>query len=212
MTIHEPATFATDVLLAVLGGGLAWRLRRRSPPDALATRGWVRALALVATSALVGSAYHALAPEFSTTVARGWWRLTLLLLCVTGAAIDCALLVEFPVQRWGAWARALVALKFAAAAVAVVVYPKFVVAIAVYGLSLLAWGVAAVASRRPWASWMLVALGLSTAGAVVQQMRLAPSPQFNHNDLYHVIQALALGAFYRAARRLSAPRVPPAVG
>jgi hypothetical protein len=43
--------------------------------------------------------------------------------------------------------------------------------------------------------------------AVAQQMRWDPAPTFNHNDLYHVIQALALNLFYRAATIFAGP--PP---
>ena len=50
---------------------------------------------------------------------------------------------------------------------------------------------------------MIVGIALSITAAVVQQLRWAPFPWFNHNDLYHVIQAVAFVGFYRAARHLS---------
>jgi hypothetical protein len=44
---------------------------------------------------------------------------------------------------------------------------------------------------------------LSIAGAVLQQSRLGVHPVwFNHNDLYHVVQAVALWLLQRAALRL----------
>jgi hypothetical protein len=45
---------------------------------------------------------------------------------------------------------------------------------------------------------------------VVQAAKLAPHPGFNHNDLYHVMQIVAMVLLYRGARRLtdSAPRRP----
>jgi hypothetical protein len=49
---------------------------------------------------------------------------------------------------------------------------------------------------------MLAAIGLSVIAALVQQLQVSPSLQFNHNDLYHVIQAFALGGFYRAGTGL----------
>ena len=54
---------------------------------------------------------------------------------------------------------------------------------------------------------VLAAIALSIVAALVQQLHLAPAPWFNHNDLYHLIQALGLVAFYRAALRL-VPSVP----
>ena len=50
---------------------------------------------------------------------------------------------------------------------------------------------------------MLAAIALTIVATLVQQLRLAPSAHFNHNDLYHVIQTVALVAFYRAALKLS---------
>jgi len=58
--------------------------------------------------------------------------------------------------------------------------------------------------RRPWRRWMLAGVGLSIAAAVVQQMHWGFSPRFNHNDVYHLIQAFALIAFYRAGRKFIA--------
>ena len=62
--------------------------------------------------------------------------------------------------------------------------------------------------RRPWRGWMLAGIGLSIIAALVQQLGWAPAPHFNHNDLYHVIQALALGGFYRAGRKFAGPTGP----
>jgi len=58
--------------------------------------------------------------------------------------------------------------------------------------------------RRPWRRWMLAGVGLSIAAAVVQQMHWGFSPRFNHNDVYHLIQAFALIAFYCAGRKFIA--------
>jgi hypothetical protein len=43
---------------------------------------------------------------------------------------------------------------------------------------------------------------VSLVAAIVQARRLAPHRQFNHNDLYHVIQMVALYAFYRGGTLL----------
>jgi hypothetical protein len=47
---------------------------------------------------------------------------------------------------------------------------------------------------------MIAAVAASVAAAGVQAMKLAPHPQFNHNDLYHVIQIAAMWLFYRGVR------------
>jgi hypothetical protein len=52
---------------------------------------------------------------------------------------------------------------------------------------------------------MLSAIALSIVAALVQQMHWAPAVAFNHNDLYHVIQAVALALFYRAGDTFAGP-------
>ena len=50
--------------------------------------------------------------------------------------------------------------------------------------------------------WMVGGVALSVVAVGVQVAQLAPHPQFNHNDLYHVIQIAALWLLYRGARLL----------
>lgn len=205
MTIYEPATLLTDCLLAVLAGGLAWRLQRSTPVTNPAGCWLSRTLGLTALSALVGGGYHGFAPNFSPAADAGWWIATLLIINLVSAAMALSLLHELrPVGRQHLWPW-LIAVKLALFAVVAIILQKFVVAIIDYGLVMLAWASAAVLLRRGWSGWMLAAIGLSVGAALVQQLDWAPSRSFNHNDLYHVIQALALVCFYAAGRRFSAP-------
>jgi hypothetical protein len=71
-----------------------------------------------------------------------------------------------------------------------------------YGLAMLAWVAAALVLRRKWSGWMLSGVGLSAVAGWVQQSGWGLSPGFNHNDVFHVIQALALVGFYRAGSGL----------
>jgi hypothetical protein len=198
MTIHEPATLLTDCLLAALAGWLGWRLHRRQPAAHPAVCWWRRALGLTALSALVGGFYHGFGPNFPA-IADAWWTLTLLLICLLSAAMGMSLLHEVASDgarpRW----RMLLVVKSALFICAVLARPAFVVAILDYGLVMLAWAAAALMTSRAWRGWMLAGVGLSFLSAMVQQMGWSISPHFNHNDLYHVIQALALYGFYRAA-------------
>jgi hypothetical protein len=84
--------------------------------------------------------------------------------------------------------------------VALIAHPVFIVAVLDYGMTMLTWCALALVSRRIWRVPMLVAVGLSIAAALVQQSRWSPSVRLNHNDIYHLIQALALVGFYRAGR------------
>jgi hypothetical protein len=197
MSIHEPATLLTDCLLAVLSAWCGWRLHRDRPAANRAARWWSHALWLTAVSALIGGCYHGLAPNFPA-VADAWWCTTLLLISLLSAAMGLSLLHEIvpgpAVPRW----RMLIVAKFAFFAGVILAHPVFVVAVSDYGLIMLAWAAAALWTGRSWRPWMLTAIALSAVAAVVQQLHLGLSEGFNHNDVYHVIQALAIVGFYRA--------------
>lgn len=200
MNIHEPATLATDLLLAVLGGGLAWRLRKKVAPGNRAALWWCGALLAMAVSALIGGLYHGFAPNFPAAVDGIWWRLVLFLICVMGLTMAVSLIHEIR-PRGGGWMR-LVGVKFLLSVSAVMFWPDFRVAMADYGLAMLAWVAAALVLRRSWSGWMLLGVGLSVLAGWVQQSGWGLSPGFNHNDVFHLIQALALVGFYRAVCKL----------
>jgi len=48
--------------------------------------------------------------------------------------------------------------------------------------------------------WLAAGLILSVAGLVVQQGHVSIHPSFNHNDLFHSVQIVALFCFYRGAK------------
>lgn len=200
MTIHEPATLATDLLLALLGGGLAWRLRKKVTSENRAANWWCGALGAMAVSALVGGLYHGFAPNFSAAVDGIWWRVVLTMICLMGLTMAVSLIHETGL-RGGGWIW-VVRAKFLLSVTAVMLWPDFRVAMADYGLAMLAWVVAVLVLRRKWSGWMLSGVGLSAVAGWVQQSEWGLSPGFNHNDVFHVIQALALVGFYRAGCKL----------
>jgi hypothetical protein len=51
---------------------------------------------------------------------------------------------------------------------------------------------------RPGAGFVLGGVLASSAGALVQYLRLTPHPHFNDNDLFHVIQMAGVWLFFRA--------------
>jgi len=48
--------------------------------------------------------------------------------------------------------------------------------------------------------WHAAGLILSIAGLVIQQSHFSLHPSFNHNDLFHCVQIVALWCFFRGAR------------
>ena len=199
MTLHEPATFVTDLLLAALGLCLALKLSK-SDLISPARRWWIRAMSLMAASALAGGFYHGFAPEFPI-LEPWWWRVVLWIICGLGFAIGMSMLHELGLGSLRFWRMALAA-KLATFAIAVFFKPEFVVAMADYGSAIIAWLIAAICVRASWRGPMLAGLGLSILAGVIQQTQWKLHARFNHNDLFHVIQAMALIAFYHAGRRL----------
>lgn len=202
MTIHEPATLLTDYLLTALGVWLAWRLRRSSSIHIPAVRWWYRALLSLALSAFVGGSYHGFAPNLPAVADELWWMLVLWIICLIGFTMGSALVCELvPHATQWIWKRLLIA-KFICASAIVILLPDFMVAIADYGSVMLAWAVAAALVRRPWRWPVLAAVALSGLAAWVQQRGIGFSAQFNHNDVFHIIQAFALIGFHQAALRM----------
>lgn len=195
MTIEHPALLLTDLVLAVVASVLGWRLHGARPENQ-AARWWSRALGAVALAAVVGGFFHALAGNFAPQVQRSWWALTLLLTCSVGLAMDFSLLhIAFPAGIRAPW-RAAVFVKFIAFASFAIVEAQFWAAIISALPSLLAWAVAALLRPYPWRGWMLAGIGLSILAAIVQVLHL--SPYIDYNDLYHIIQAVALYGLFRA--------------
>ena len=205
MIVYEPATLLTDGLLGALAAWLGWRLYRRPVTAHPAARWWSRMLGLTAVSACLGGGYHGFAPNFPAAVGTAWWLATMWNISLLSAALALSLLHEIvPAERQRPWLW-LIALKLALFAAVAAIHPVFIVVILDYGVIMIAWVIAALLLCRPWRGWMLAAIALSVIAALVQQMHWAPAAAFNHNDLYHVIQALAMILFYRAGILFAGP-------
>jgi len=201
MTLHEPATFITDLLLAALGFWFARRLRGAEAPSG-ARHWWIRSMLLMAISATVGGFYHGFAPGLPPAIGSVWWRVVLWIICGLGFAMGMSLLGELvSVQARRGWTL-LLGVKLAISCSLVAAKPQFLVAIADYGSSMLAWLVAAVVARRAWSVVMAAGVLLSLAAGAIQQLQWGLGPGFNHNDVFHVIQAFALVCFYHAGKKL----------
>lgn len=204
LQLREPATFWTDCALAAWSAWLAAALFYRTPapvPHLLAW--WIGGFASCALAATAGALHHALGHALPPSANRATWRLALLSLVATGLCLMqvAALLALAGPPLFVAQISAYVAAAlFALAALRV---EKFSVAIQAYGLGQLLVLAAAIAARHahPPAHliWLGAAITTSALAAAVQHFRLSPHAHFNHNDLYHVVQAAAQGFFFLGA-------------
>ena len=206
--VTEPMTVATNVVLAVLALVITVRLASHSAAGGSAAQGWLAAaMFTTGLAALVGALAHGTDPAGHAALRERFWRGALYATGLIGAATVAA--VAFFAARGGVRTAILA---FAGIKLVVFMYrvarqPEFRVAAADYGgaLAILLAGAAYELSRRraPGMTWLIAGVLVSLVAGIVQARRLAPHRHFNHNDLYHVIQMVALYAFYRGGALLA---------
>jgi hypothetical protein len=189
MTIHEPATLATDYLLALAAAIFAWRLGR-------AHRFWSYGFWFTALGSLLGGTYHG----FSQSQAL--WKATVFaigiasffFLFAVSRAMHAVAFVKLVV--YGSW---------------MIFHDAFVWVIVDYGVAFVLIAITLAMQRSGATKWILASLAASIAGAVVQTTQFALHRHFNHNDLYHLIQLLSLWLLYRGARLTTSATVQPTI-
>jgi len=208
MIIHEPATLLTDYLLAFLGALLACRLKKESSLENPAALWWHRSLILLSLSAFVGGSYHGFAANFPSFIDELWWRVVLWIICGVGFSLGRGLIAEVVAKnRQDVWNQ-IILMKFVASSILGILFPFFFIAIIDYGSVMVAWLAAAFITRRAWSGWIIFAVSLSGIAAWIQQSHSSYIDHFNHNDLFHLVQAIALVGFYRAARVIQKQELP----
>jgi len=201
LPISEPMTVLTDYLLAGVAAALAYRLHRANRSRAATL--WALTFAATALAALVGGSVHGLVPR----PPRVFYLLRTATVMSVGAGTACLLAgVVFATVGPGSLRRvllALCALKLALYLAWVARHPEFRYAAydsAPVGLLVLAFLIRWWLGSRSRAAGLGVAgMLLSIVGLVLQQSRFGiHDTWFNHNDLYHAVQAAALWLVQRA--------------
>jgi Family of unknown function (DUF6962) len=179
MTILEPLTLATDYLLAIASIVFGTLLWKRG------NRAWALAFVFTACGSFFGGTFHGFGGET-------WWKLTVYSI---GAA---SLFLLMPFLRVAAIAM------FVIYAAWMTVHDSFIYVIVDYGLTLLLLAIIMIIRPSAMSRWVLASVGVSVVAAIVQQ---APIPF--HNDVYHVIQLIALWLLYRGGTLMTSSTVRP---
>jgi uncharacterized protein DUF6962 len=203
----EIATLVTDYALGALSLWWSARLRRQAKSSGQrSTFNWSFAFAALALASFGGGTYHGFSAAWSARSLAALW----VLVSWAMAAASFFLLWGTALATTRGRARTvwlgialLGALGFGGLALA---SDDYRLAIADYGssmvaacaLALLAWR----RERSPSAPWIAAGVLVSACAAAVQQSDFGLTERFNHNDVYHVIQALGLYLLYCGARRL----------
>jgi hypothetical protein len=205
LTIHDPDVVFTDLGLAVLGAWVAWRLVSASGPGTLGKAGALL-MAALASAAFWGALFHAFFPDNTATLPGfiAWIPVSLSIVVAAATLLELGLRVlaaglRPSIRRW------IVAVYAAVFALAVLLVDEsFNTIVRFYVPALLLFLAAATARAvRGGAGWTPIALGLtlSAIAAVLQQLRVALHPvYFDHNAVYHVVQAAALVLLYLGFR------------
>ncbi len=208
MTLAEPMTVATDILLA---SGCAWfshALFQRTG-SAGAARLWGFAFAAMGVAAAIGGLFHGFRPTLDGMVLAVLWKITVYAIGLGGFLMLAASIVAVLRPPWRQWLLAVAVLKLAIYAAWMLTHSEFRYVIYDYVPSLLGVLIVHILAwfnRAPGAGWTIAGALGSFAAAAVQLSGAGLGEYFNHNDLYHVVQLAAFGGFYRGARRLDGRR------
>ena len=206
----EPDVTLTDYVLCGECAAFAWLIARR-PANLMALRRWtVLFFVFTALAALFGGTVHGFYADESGSIGAVLWKMSMLAIGATALAawaIGGHLLFGHDGRRLLLTIAAT--LTAAYAAVIMFVTDEFWVAVAGYlpaaAFLLAGFLRAAVRGRESWARLGASGLVLSFAAAAIQQFRIALHPvYFNHNALYHLVQAVALALLFMASRGLLA--------
>ena len=207
MQIAEPSTLITDYILAVLTALLARLLLREAMREhRKSVRLWGLAFVALAIGSAVGGTYHGFSAYMDDTIRAAAWKITAYFIgifslgmlsgsvvgCFAGTARAALLLVSIAIfATYGVWMATHDDFQY-------VIYDTASAMVGVAALHLYT----GCTRRDPSSPWIIAAVLVSVFAAAVQYSGIDVHRNFNHNDLYHLIQMLAMYLFYRGGTLL----------
>ena len=203
--MREPAVTLTDYGLTIECCILAALVMKA--PASSARAWWTAFFAFIGLASLLGGTVHGFLPDDSTFANQALWDANLIAIGCTAVAtwtIGAMLTGSAALTQWVP--RVAFVLLAIYATIVVFVANTFLMAIAMYlpATVLLLVGMTVAHVRDPGRGWAvgIVGLILTYAAAAVQQLKVDPHPvYFDHNALYHAIQAVALFLIFTAQSR-----------
>jgi hypothetical protein len=205
--ITEPTTVVTNIAIALAAFYFTMRLGYTASAEGMRAAGALAGgLMGTAIAAVLGAVAHGIDPLVDRALRARIWRASLHAMTLIG--VGTIMSVAFFAARGPTRVAILVfaGLKFLWSNVAIARRPEFRVAAADYGGALAVLLAGAVYAwirwSEPGASWLVGGVLLSLVAGIVQARRVGLHRHFNHNDLFHLIQLLALYLFYRGGALL----------
>lgn len=208
MILLEPAVALTDFGLAIEGVVLALLVGRPRAADSVLQGWFVLFFAALALAAFFGFVAHGFIVHKHSFTHELVWRAVLLsigVISLAAWAIGARLIFSPRIAQIVIF---LIVLAFALYAALVLSHSRsYAIAIVAYlPAALFLLGAFLLRQRRapmPHLGFGIAGLVLTLVAAVVQRFAIGLAPVwFNHNALYHLIQAVGLWLIYRAARGL----------
>ncbi|RMF61481.1 MAG: hypothetical protein D6743_13465 [Calditrichaeota bacterium] len=207
MQITEPTTMVTDYLLALLtiflGAGL-WKRGKATRQRSISL--WSAAFLATAVAAAVGGTSHGFALYLSDWGRTAIWKATVYAIGLASLLMLAGTVLATTVGRARKILLTAAVLQFLLYAVWMVSHDDFKYVIYDYAPAMLViialMLFSFVARKAASAPWLIGGILLSFAAAGIQQSGFSLHPNFNFNDLYHVVQMGAMIVLYRGARQL----------
>lgn len=203
MTITEPVTLITDYLLAVECLVFAILLLRKSENETPILL-WSISFFAIGLAAATGGTYHGFVQSLSVPISSALWKITLYSIGISTFCMLSGMILAAIKGKVRTAFLILAAIQFLAFAVLITrsyeykyVIHDYVPAMAVI-LALCIYRL-----NKPYALWIISGILISFAAAGIQLSGFTLHKNFNHNDLYHVIQMIAMYFLYRGGSALS---------
>lgn len=202
MTISEPVTLLTDYLLAAWTAVFTFVLWRSSKAARRpgAARCWTAAFAASALAALLGGSWHGFHDQLPRLFDRLLWSATTCAIGLAGLMLLLGALRAILQPPWRDRLARIAIAKFLAYLLIVNLCDSYTLVIAEYATNLLGVMVLSLLRfrRAAFARWSTAGILVAFLAAAVQVSGFTLHARFNHNDLYHVVQALSFWLLYRA--------------
>lgn len=205
MRVTEPMTMLTDYALAAMTSYLALLLLRVYRLNKQTSVGlWAAAFIATAAAAIIGGTSHGFALVVSDATKTALWKATV----YSAGLVDLFMLSGVIVASVPGHLRSSLlfatGLKFLVYAVWMATHNDFRFVIFDYATTMFSVIILQTFSVYTWGKestkWIIGGVLVSVGGAGIQQSGFALDENFNHNDLYHIIQMGAAYLFYKGAR------------
>ncbi len=208
MNITEPMTMITDYLLGTVSIFLGSRLLIIGKRDGKrSVLFWGIAFNATGLAAFTGGTYHGFLNYFAPLTQVILWKITLLLAGVMSLSMLLGSLWAKLKNPYRFWLAVLVVSKFFVFSILVLRSDSFSIVVLDYVPAMIGVVICHVRGlfadrNNEEARWLVAGVLISFVGAAFQHHRIGFSDGFNHNDLYHVIQIVAMSVFFTGAKRL----------